>query len=452
VPLALFAALITGSILTFGVRRKMLSFGGIAIGFGALLLGTLVSVGVVALLWIGIRALNSDYQVLMVGTYQSGLFALALSLAAISLMAVLYWLLERRVRADNLYGGALLAWLCLTLGVSVALPEASYLMLWPLLFAVLPLAWTVLRPDHDRTAWVHLWLRAAALIPVFILLPGTYYQMIGLLNRLDYFAELSDGVAMFGLWAIFVAPMVGLYIRQLELLSSLAGPGHRWAAPAVIGLAGLVLIIYANFTSGFDVEHPRPNHIAYELNGNTGETRWVSLDHQPDAWTSQFLTNDPVAGTYELVPGTFVDALVMTAPTVPIALPSAEIMSDATLDGVRTVTFRITAPGGAAALDAVIQAQGPILNAMIDTRRVDLADYAPAGDGTLRFGYAGVSGDGIELTLSVQSDASIQLNLTETDYGLPNVPGFTVSARPADTMPASGLPLDATIVRIDLTI
>jgi hypothetical protein len=430
----------------------LLSVGGLALGIGALLLGSVVSVILVALLWIGIRTINSDYQVLMIGSYQSGLYAIALSLAAISLMAGMYWLLQRRIRTDDLYGGALLAWVVLTWVVGLALPGASYLMLWPLIFALLPLAWSVLQPDRDQTNWPHLAMLVFALVPAFILLPGTSYQMIGLLNRLDYFAGISGGFAMFGLWAIFIAPLVGLYLRQLDLLSTVAGPARRWAAPAVIGFAAVALIVYGNVTSGFDAEYPRPNHIAYEMDGNTGEARWVSLDPEPDAWTTQFLTSQPVSAEYELVPGTTVDAFVMPAPVMPLDLPETSIVSDATVDGVRTVTFRILSPRGAAAMETVITASGEILAASIGGRPIEFNDYAPAIDGTLQFAYAGVPATGIEIVLSVQSDDPISISLTETTYGLPEVPGLTVSPRPSDTMPASGLPLDATIVRLELSI
>jgi hypothetical protein len=451
-PLALLATLATGIVIVAGIRRKLLSIGGTAIGFAALLLGSALVTALVALLWIGIRAVNDDYRVLMIGSYQSGLYTVALSLAAIALMAGFYWLLQFRVRADNLYAGALVAWTVLTLGASPALPGFSYILIWPLFFALLPLAWTVVAPDHDRHSWMHLALLIVAVIPAFILIPGTAYQIVALLNRMDYFSTVSGTFPMLGLWAIFIAPMVGLYLWQIGLLSELAGPARRWAAPAAIGVVAMMLIGWGNLTSGFDAEHPRPDHIAYEVNGNTGEARWVSLDQKPDAWTVQFLTTNPASAKYELVPGTTVPAHAMVAPLAPMDMPGTEMISDNTVDSVRTVTFRIISPRSAATLDTVIQAQGAILSASIDGRPLDLRDYSPAAKGELQFGYSGVTANGIEITLRVQSDAPIAISLAETTYGLPALPGVSVSPRPADTMPASGLPLDATIVRMSVTI
>lgn len=452
VPFALLATLLTLGVIAGGVRRRLLSIGGAAVGVATLLVGSLATTVLVALLWFAIRATNGDYRVLMVGTYQARLFTVALSLAAVALMAGMYWLLGRRFRADDLYAGALLAWLLPTWWVGLVLPGASYLTVWPLVFALLPLAWSVVRTGQDPRSWLHLVLLVGAVVPAFVLIPGTAYQVVALLNRLDYFSTLTGGFPMLGLWAVFVAPLVGLYLRQVGLLSELAGPSRRWAAPAGIGVLALALIGYANLVSGFDAGHPRPNHIAYEVDGTTGEARWVSLDHDPDAWTEQFLTAVPAATVYELAPGAKVPALATAAPRVPIALPSTEIVSDSTANGGRTVTFRILSPRAPASMEAVIGAPGAIRTAAVNGRSLDLADYGPAGSGRLQFGFAGMPPAGIEVVLGVQSDGPITLDLSETDYGLPATPGMTVRPRPDDTMPATGLPLDATVIRSRGTI
>ena len=137
-----------------------------------------------------------------------------------------------------------------------------------------------------------------------------------------------------------------------------------------------------------------------------------------------------------------------------VALESAavETVADTTADGVRTLTFRITSPRAAPELLAKIVAQGEIVTATIDGRALNLADYAPAREGTFQFHYAGIDRDGIELTLAVRSTDAIAIAVTETSYGLPLIPGLTVQPRAADQMPAPGLPPDATIVRRTFTV
>ena len=122
------------------------------------------------------------------------------------------------------------------------------------------------------------------------------------------------------------------------------------------------------------------------------------------------------------------------------------MVSDAAEDGVRTVTFRITSPRGAPELQAEIIAGGEILTATMDGRALDLSEYAPARDGAFRFGYSGIDADGIELTMTVQSAEALELSITETTYGLPEIPGLIVRPRSVDQMPAAGFPPDATVV------
>jgi hypothetical protein len=90
--------------------------------------------------------------------------------------------------------------------------------------------------------------------------------------------------------------------------------------------------------------------------------------------------------------------------------------------------------------------------ATLDGRVLGLEDYAPAETGELTFGYAGIDADGIELTLTVRSPDAITVELMETSYGLPQVPGLIVPPRADDQMQAAGFPPDATIVRRTILI
>jgi hypothetical protein len=214
----------------------------------------------------------------------------------------------------------------------------------------------------------------------------------------------------------------------------------------------MLLLGWMSLTSGFDGEHPRPNHVAYELNADSGEARFVSLDPELDSWTSQFFPNDPATADYQIQPGTEVS--VFSAPTtaVPLETAAVEVVTDMRENGVRTLTFRITSPRGVPELQAEVVAPGEILTAMINRRSLDLGDYAPARDGKLQFNYVGIDTDGIELTVAVRSTEAVTLAVTETSYGLPDIPGLTIQPRTIDQMQAPAFPPDATVVRKTFTI
>ena len=127
-----------------------------------------------------------------------------------------------------------------------------------------------------------------------------------------------------------------------------------------------MLIGWGNWTSDFDASHPRPNHIAYELNADTGEARWVSVDYKLDDWTSQFFPETPTRGTFELDGGLDVSAFVAVAPVAAIGSSTIAILGDTTTNRSRQLTFRLTPPGGAARLDAKINGIGEITAATIE--------------------------------------------------------------------------------------
>lgn len=452
VPIAALVTLLVGSVTALGIRRRMLSIGGLAIGLVALLVGSLLTVALVEAVWFVLKATNPDFRVFLVGPYQTDAIVLALSLLAIALMATMYVLLQKRIRALNLTAGAMLAWTLLMWAVSLAAPGASYFLTWPLLFAVLPLAWEILAPERARLPQWNLVVLTIAILPAAFLVPGISYQLVGLLNRLEYMFGAIGNIPVLGLWVIFIAPLVGLSVPHLNALSGGGVRPYRWLIPGLTALVAVVLLGWTNVTSGFDAEHPRPNHIAYELNADTGAARFVSLDAALDSWTGQFFPADPEKADYDIQPGLAVSAF--SAATTAVALEPAvvEVVSNTTADGARTVTLRVTSPRGAQDLQAEILAEGEILAATLDGRALDLDDYAPASTGELTFGFAGIDADGIELTITVQSPDPITVAVVETSYGLPQVPGLAVRPRADDQMQAAGFPPDATVVRRTVVI
>jgi len=452
VPLALLVTVVVGAVIGLGYRRRMLSVRGLVVGLIALFVGTLVTAALVELLWFVTRAINADLRVLLVGPYQAHAIVLALTLMTFAIMAALYALLQKRIRARNLMAGAMLAWMLLMWATVLAAPGASYYLTWPLLFAAIPLGWSVLGRDRDRHPTIELAVLAIALVPAALLVPGIYYQTVPLLHRVEFMMGLTGNIPVLGLWALFLAPLVGLLIPHLNALSGGSTRPYRWVIPGGLAVAALVLLTGTSLTSGFDANHPRPDNIAYELTTDSGTARFVSLDPTLDSYTRQFFPADASRSDYEVQPGTTIRAWSVAAPAVPLEGPTAEVLSDRLEGGARVVTFRIDSPRLAPELEATITGGGRIVAAGIDGQILDLADYAPARDGELRFSYVGISRAGVTITLTVDSSAPVDIALTERSYGLPAIPGLSVQPRTSAQMPAPAFPPDATIIRRTITI
>jgi hypothetical protein len=444
IPLAALITALTAVLVAIGYRRGELQISRLAVATVALGFGTLLTVIFSALLWFAIRTFNSDYQVVLVGSYQTNLYTVALIAVTVALMATLYALL-RRLGSPNLLAGALVVWLPLLWLMSLALPAMSYIATWPVLFGLLPLGWMLLGRGRAGNLWLKVGVLAVAAIPAVVLLPGTLYQAVGILNRL----EGAGGMPVFGLTMLFVAPAVLLLMPHLDILAGADGK-HRWFVPASAALIAAVLIGWGNATSGFDADHPRPNHISYVLNADTGEAQWVSFDRNLDGWTEQFIPADTAQADYETVMwGTF-QAFTAAAPAVEIPAPVVAVEGDTLSDGVRTLALRLSSPRNAAEMRVRIDAPGEIVSATLDGRPLDLKEYDEARDGLLQFSYINIPEDGFELTLAVRSadprPGGTRITVEDSATDLPEIPGVTVEPRPADMMPAPLYRRDATEV------
>ena len=451
VPLAALITVLTTALVVIGFRRGELQPGRLMIATVALGFGTLLTVVFNAALWFAIRSFNPDYQVVMVGSYQTNIYTIALIFLTVALMGALYALL-RRLGSRNLLAGALVTWLPLLWLLSVVLPAMSYIASWPLLFGMLPLGWMLLgRGWAPARGNGNLWLRvgflAIAAIPVIVLMPGTLYQAVGILNRL----EGAGGMPVFGLTMLFVAPAVLLLMPHFDMLAGAEGK-DRWVLPIATGLIAVALIGWANATSGFDVEHPRPNHMTYALNADTGAAEWVSFDQHLDSWTDDFIPAGNERADYETVTwGTF-PAFTAPAPAVDLAAPAVTVVSD-TVDGdLRTLDLRLLSPRAASEMRVRVDAPGAIVVARLDGRELDLTDYTWAEDGLLQFNYVNIPTDGIALTLAVRSTAPITVTAQDSTTGFPEIPGVTVEPRPADIMPAPLYRLNETQVLVEVSV
>lgn len=445
-PLAALVTLLTVALVAVGLRRGELGAKRLALATAALGFGTLLAMAFVALLWVAIRTLNHDYQVVLVGSYQTAIYTVAFTILTIALMGTLYALL-RRLGRMNLLAGALLIWLPLLWLMSLALPAMSYIATWPLLFGLLPLGWLLLSRERAANSWLRLAVLAIAALPAIVLLPATLYQAVGILNRL----EGAGGMPVFGLLALFVAPAVLLLMPHFDMLAGAEGK-DRWVLPVAAGLVAVGLIGYANLTSGFDTKHPRPNHMSYVLDANTGAAEWVSFDFHLDSWTDDFIPAGTERADYETVTWGIFQAYTSEAPAVDLAAPTITVEQDAISGDLRTLDLRLASPRGASEMRVRIDAPGEIVAATLDGRVLDLTDYIWAADGDLKFSYINVPPAGFELSLTVRSTAPLTITAIDTSTGFPDIPGLAIQPRPADMMPAPLYPRDATEVLVEVVV
>ena len=424
IPLTVFVVLLFVGVAFLGLRRKQLTFPGMALGFLAFLLSAISASVIVTLAWWSIRALHSEYRWIRTGdTYNSNLYMLGFVALTLAITSGLYVCFRQKLSVPDLTVGALLWWLLLMVLTSLYLPGASYLFTWPLLFSLMGLGFIFASRHRKPGLGKRFAVLSLCALPGIILLTPTIYLIFVALT-------LSKSGAVM----VMVVLLLGLLIPHLSFMAI----ANKWLLPAASILVSLGFIVAGSLTADFDANHPQPNSIFYGLNAETGQAIWASADEKPDEWTSQFLSATPEKGILaEYLPMATRKFLKSQAPAAPLAAPKLEPIGEDVSDGVRTVRLRITSPRQARIMRIYVDSNTEVLAAAVNGKRIGNKDIPARIQPENPWGlhYFALPKEGIELTLAVKSSQPLEIRAVEQSDGLPELPGISFRTRPNYMMP-----------------
>ena len=432
-PLALLAGLLFAGVAWVGFRKGLLSWGGIAAGFLALLLNVALAVGATWLAYRLVVAFHPAYYT-RGDTYNSlwlflGFCSLTLALAA-ALFVGSSRLLQRRMGCTpdqcsaGLGLGALLWWLVLGVAGSLLLPMVSFLFVWPVLPVLLGfLLWFAL-PAGRGGVWLRAGVLALSAVPVLLLLmPFVYNFYIGL--------TIQAILIPMAILAFFL----GLFYLHLDL----ATRSSSWVLPALAGLCALVFLGTGGLSARYDAARPRQNMIVYGLDADGQTARWIGFA-DPDEWTGQFLPPGQVrpAEVADILPDSSGVFPVSSAPVLPLEGPQVALLEDTRRDGLRTLRLQVTSPRGAPVVRLYVT-NGNSLAAVVAGQRIE-----PFW--TLE--YWALQETGFELLVEVEPAPGVPVKLIAVDqsFGLPQIPGFAFQPRPPYMTPRASPIADSLLV------
>jgi hypothetical protein len=267
---------------------------------------------------------------------------------------------------------------------------------------------------------------------VFLIVPLIGYLIV----------TVSDPMPTLAVGAALTVVLLSLLAPQMDTLTSRL----NWRLPLSFAFLGVGLIAWGAIHRGFDAKHPRPDTIAYWLDADTGKASWLSLDHQPDSWTSQFLTSRFEHGKSNLFVAPGGEAVLKAdAPHLPLPGPTITVVKDSAERDQHLLSMRITSLRQASTFWVAVQ-DATILRAAIDGKKVPSKMVDPQ-DKLWGFYYAAPSPDGIELTIVVQRTDVPHITVTDQTDGLPNISGFHPQPRTPDLMPLNYFPaFDSTVL------
>lgn len=299
-----------------------------------------------------------------------GFDALGLGLGVVA-ATLAAWLVGRTTPAAAVWGGLLLVGVVLALVMQALAPATAFFMAWPLLVAA----------GLAAAGGLTLQRRGGLVAGV---LAGAF--AVAWLGRFAVF--LFDGLGL-------TSPeLLGLFAAMLALVLAPLAAGFaelRWSrgVAAVLGLAGLAVLVFVGFGARPSPRTPAPVSILHVTDAATGRSRLVSARPELDAWSRMALSagGQPRARADQAL---FLQR-AWSAPTAPVLARPAAVTVAA---GGRARVVSI-AGGGARELHLSLESSAPFTVALSgeavkggEGKPVRVRLYAP-GIETLRLAGAG---------------------------------------------------------------
>lgn len=423
-PLALLTVIAFTGLVILGFKRGLLTVKGIAFGLIALIVSCIAASIVAMLVWALVRTLHRGYALIPWGdTYNSGLYRIAFVLLTIAIATAIYGWCRKRTSVANLTVGAMLGWLLLAVASAILLPGGSYLLAWPLLFAIAGSAilfyWREQKPLRNTV------VLAAYAIPA-----------IALVGPLIYWLFIALTVSAASTIVIVLALLLGLLVPHLDMMAQT----KRWLVPVGAAVLSVAFILAGLVTAGFDRGHPQMDNLFYGLNADTGKAVWGSIDAKTDDWTTQFFTHgakrEPLPDLFPLTRLSFTQS---EAPAAPLEAPKVQLLEDRRDGDVRVLRLQLSSPRKAPVISAYVDASTEVVGASLNGKAIE-------GDSPWGLQYHGVPEEGAELTLRVKSTQPIKLRIDDRSFQLPVAPNISYQARPENLMPMPSPYSDTTTV------
>ncbi len=322
---------------------------------------------------------------------------------------------RKPTKAVDYWSAAVIIWVVLMLVVSFMMPGASYLLVWPLVFCLVPYGLSVFKKKMDFTKPFYLIIFLLSIIPLL-----AWFPVI-----LKLFIEAM------GPGLIPVTMLVaGLVMGLLTPFAYLITRTKPWLIPGLLFLTGLFFLLFKATGFDYNERHRQQNHIVYATDASAGEAYWLG---SLDTWTAQFL--EEAADTISL--NRFYPAsegkTVAKASRYP-PMPSAEVnlLSDNIVNGERELSLHVRTRNETAHLNLYVNA-GALSPSMqiLDKERKTMMPIRETSWHMLQ--VQAPPKEGVTFNIYTQPDQEVTLHILENDYT--GIPGFVAyEERPAYMM------------------
>jgi Peptidase family M28 len=340
--------------------------------------------------------------------YAASYYRWALAVTLIGMVILVVSAIRRWVSSVEI-GLAAIGW-CVTLQLACVafVPGASYLLMWPCLFALAGMYCA--RIGNGGTVSRPLFMLAGPLVAALVLAPFLHALLVGLTLS---FAVPFTALAVMSL--VFLIPSAGL----------ITSPGRLAGA---LLLCALALVAIGGHVGRFDASQPRAESLNLLTDGDTGKSYWASADAHRGTWNGSLLATAEGPAVNASLTG-FAAIPFWIAPardSLGGSAPSIEVLRDTSGKGGRTLILRIGSTRAAPRMRVTID------GAKVVRSVVNSLEYHAPGD-RWRLDVFGTKDEPLQVEFDVERGTPVTIRVADASYGLPEA---DVHKRPATSMPA----------------
>ena len=279
-PLILFLSILFLGLLLWSIRKKRISIRKSLQGFIPLVAGTLAAVIIGVAGWKIILIIFPQYLDILHGFPYNGNRYIAFFISiTLAVLFYIYGKFHRKINPADLLVAPVSIWMVINLFFALKLKGGGFFVL-PLIS--LMISWIFLLFSKRNKAYgkgLFLWL---TLPNIILFAPLLQMFPVGLGLKMIRVSLLLLSLLFFSL-----LPVINYYNSYKSFI-------RLW------GLIGIIAFVSAAYQSGFSPDKRKPNSIIYYQDNDRNEAFFASYNHDNDAFTKQFLGENPDNGNLSL--------------------------------------------------------------------------------------------------------------------------------------------------------
>jgi hypothetical protein len=239
IPLTIVTGILFFALVIIGIRRNKLSLRGVLLSAPIFIGELLVMVIITTLAWWGLDEAHLALGIVVEPTIKAHLLFTAFLI--LSFLAMILWrkLLKKRMSKLDITFGPVVFWWLISLLFALYLPGFNVIMIWPLLFSLVPLALILLSED-DLISWKYFSLTSVCSFVIIAIMIAPVYLLFEAIGISSPGFSGSPAFPIIGLSMVFWTMLVSLLIPQLIMFGDL---GRKRIIYGLLSIALIILVI-----------------------------------------------------------------------------------------------------------------------------------------------------------------------------------------------------------------